>query len=140
MGNKNVFQDIRNIKLGGFFFNLRFVKEDKGIESASSAGISTRRQEIAVIEKLTEGESILHECMHGIDWQILGGAGERPEDYIHRFSYALYAFMRDNPGLIIRILRENNEEQVDRLMLQLIERSANKYPEEDSAKTDKEPA
>ena len=114
--DKGVFEEIAVAKIGGFDYSLRFVREDRGLEAAVSAEFSSRRQEISVMEKFTKGESILHECLHGCDWQIAGSAEDRPEDYIHRLSYFFYAFMRDNPELVIQMLRENREKKIDEIL------------------------
>jgi len=138
MGIKNVFQAIEKVKIGGFAFNLRPVVEDQEMGTRNAAEINYRAENISyVADRATKGESILHECIHAIcDKPRMFPA----EELVGELSFGLHALMRDNPELIIQILRENNEDQVDRIILDIIKRSGNKYPEEAHAKAEKKPA
>ncbi len=120
--NKNIYSSTRarEIKIGGFDFTLRFVDEDETIKHQFSANFDSRAQEIVVSgSRRTFGESILHECFHGCDWQVAGGNDDRPEDYVHRLSYFFYAFLRSNPELVIRMLAENREQETSQLLVKL---------------------
>jgi len=108
------FKEIKKIKLGGFSFDLRFVNEDEELLTESIAQINYRTENIsAITTRKTKGESILHECLHDIFRQINQG---KDESFNGRMSYAFYAFIRDNPELMIQILREGQEEEIDEIL------------------------
>lgn len=112
--NKNIYTSARarGINLGGFDYRLRFVVRDDALEHDHAARIQSERQEISIsAPRATYGEPILHECLHKCDWMMSGNDGERSEDYIAKLSYQVYAWMRANPELVIRILAEGRERQ-----------------------------
>lgn len=120
--NKNIYSSTRarKIKLGGFIYELRFIDEDADMPHGHEARILEAKQEIIVSGgSKVHGERILHECVHGIDWQVDGEPSERPENYTRRFSYALYAFLRDNPELIIRMIAEDRGHEIVRKLRRL---------------------
>jgi len=119
--DKGVFNEIEQIKLGGFLYDLRFVQEDDEMVAKYAATHTAKTQRISVLSgSKTYGESILHECFHNILWQIK--SYEEEENFNGRLSFACYAFIRDNPELIIQMLRENQEEKIDELIKRILAR------------------
>lgn len=106
--DKGVFEEIDKIRLGGFLFDLRFVQEDEEITAKYAATHTFSSEKISVLlGSKTKGESILHECFHNLLYRIKSHSDD--EEFNTRFSYAFYAFMRDNPELIVAILNENSD-------------------------------
>lgn len=108
-----LFKDIKKIKLGGFLFDLMFERE--GNLRLEDVGVIDFKNETVTVyqDRKTKGELILHELVHEANRQTNLKA---KEDDILRLSYFFYSCMRDNPELMIQILRENQEEEIDKLL------------------------
>ena len=108
-----VFKEIKTIKFGGWFFDLVF-EEERNLTLEDIGSIDYRSETVTIHHnRKTKGELVLHEIIHEANRQTSLKA--REED-ITRFSYFLYAVMRDNPELMIQILRENQEKEIDELL------------------------
>ena len=103
-----LFKEIKKIKFGGFSFDLRFVQDDEELTAKYVAAHTSSSEKISILlGSKTKGEAILHECCHNILIRIKSHQDD--EDFNARLSYAFYAFMRDNPELIVAMLNENTE-------------------------------
>jgi len=110
-----VFKEIKKVRLGGFLFDLRFVQEDEELTAKFIAAHTFSSEKLSILlGSKTKGESILHELFHNLLYRIKSHSDD--EEFNARVSYAFYALMRDNPELFLQILRENQEEEIDKLL------------------------
>ena len=70
-------------------------------------------QEIYIANDLTEessGETLLHELIHLVDWELEPPEKRLKEEQVHRISRSLWTVLKDNPWLIAVILGETDYE------------------------------
>jgi len=111
--DRDLFKEIKKIKLGGLLFDLIF-EEERNLTLSDIGNIDYPTEKITIHQnRKTKGELVLHEIHHEANRQT---SSKLREEDVARLSYFLYAVMRDNPELMIQILRENQEEEIDTLL------------------------
>jgi len=110
---QDLFKEIKKIKFGGLSFDLIF-EEERNLTLEDIGSIHYPTETVTIHQnRKSKGELVLHEINHEANRQT--SLKLREED-VTRFSFFLYAVMRDNPELMIQILRENQEEEIDKLL------------------------
>jgi len=111
--DSGLFKEIKKIKFGGLLFDLIF-EEERNLTLEDIGQIDYPTETVTIHQnRKTKGELVLHEIHHEANRQT--SLKLREED-VTRLSYFLYAAMRDNPELVIQILRENQEEEIDGIL------------------------
>ncbi len=95
----------KKVKIGGSTLNVRYTKipEENGMDFLGYIVHAKKKIQIdKTYPKETRNQTLLHECVHGIDREYSIGLSEQKTA---RLATALYAFLVDNKPFVREVIK-----------------------------------
>ncbi|HEY6021350.1 MAG TPA: hypothetical protein VIY48_16035 [Candidatus Paceibacterota bacterium] len=99
--------DINKIKIGGFSYAVEYIKdlcdEDGKLDGRINNELALVQIEVAMNDQM-KVQSIIHEALHSIFFQIGRQDLNKKEDLVDSLAFSIFQVLRDNPDFIKSIL------------------------------------